>query len=1150
MTTRLRLWLVTGLTFLFFLLVLWVTEALLEPDPSGVWLLRGGLLALGGTATAVVFRYLSQRWKDDIRREKLAAREDEIASAFRSARKRLDEAGRGSPGKLPVVLVLGPRGATKTTSVVESGLDPELLAGEVHQGDTVVPTEGVNVWYASGSLFVEAEGGMMKERNRWEALVDHLRPDRLAAALGRGRLAPRVAVVCVPCDDLQKPGASESVPALARTLRERLVEAADALGVRLPVYVLFTRADRLPHFEDFVRSLTSQEVREGVGATLPLSGSRGPGTYGEDASRRIGGALDGIIHSLALRRLDILRRESEEEVRAGVYEFPRELRKASPLVRDFLVELGRPTQLGVSPVVRGFYFTGVRAVTVQDSGSPAPSRPSPSSSTPMGATAVFDAAEIQARAQAARQDPRAGRSRRVPEWAFLEPVMQRVVMGDESARALTTGGARVDVLRRSLLTAAALVGLFLSGAFVLSYLNNRALTRDVLEAARPAAEVGRDGGTIPSLEELERLEALRVQAQRLRDWEEEGPPLSRRWGLYTGDDLLPEVREIYLQGYERVMGRATRQALLNRMGSLPDEPTEASEYGDTYDVLKAYLITTSHPEESSADFLPPVLLATWPTARTLEPERLDLTRSQMQLYADWIAEGYPGAPQPDDASVRRTRDFLAQFAGADRFYQTLLASVQDSVAAVDFGERFPGSQGVVVNEYTVPAAFTRPAWAQIRQQLRNVDSFFTAEDWVVGGQGVSPEDREALARQLRQRYEAEYVDRWRSFLEAGRVVGFGSAAGAASVLGRLSDSQSPLLQMFALTSRNTALDSSVTAAFQPVHSVQPPDVEDRYVGEWNQPWVGAVGDLQAAMDQVASSPGGGQSGAIRQASQAASRAEGAVRTLAQSFSIREEAQPAAAAVRSLLESPIRRAEGLLGGIPRGELNAAGRSFCSSFGGYLDGYPFRAGASRAVSMDDVSAALKPGESALWTFYQDHLEDRMVRQGNRYEARPGTEPALSRGFVEFFNAAAGASEALFDESGEGPQTVFVLRPQTSDQLPEVTVSIDGQTQTFTRTQAAARTFLWEGDRARDAEVTGVIGGEPQVLLEVPPGPWALFRLFQLADWEPLGAGSGRYTVRWDLPGQAATLTAELNLASRVPIFDRDFLDRIRCTPQVAR
>lgn len=1147
MSTRIRLWLVTLLTGVLFLCGVLVTRALVRPVGASAWLLLGGLSLLGITATAVVLVFLARRWKDRIRREKIAAREDQIAHAFMAARKRLGASGRASSpriGKLPLVLVVGPQGSTKTTAVVRSGLEPDLLAGEVHQGDAVIPTETVNLWFAEGTVFLEVGGRALEQEDRWEAILDHAQPDRMAAAFGRGGQAPRAAVVCVACDELLRPGASEAIPGLARKIRERLVRASQALGIRLPVYVLFTRADRLPYFDDYVRSLSREETREALGASLPVDDPSRHGPYAEIQARRVGAAMDGILGNLALNRREVLRRESEPTIKAGAYEFPRELGKASGLIQRFLIDLCRPSQLEVSPFLRGFYFTGVRAIVVNDPGAAHATEAPGTPASAMGATAVFDPSKLRQETQAPAAP--SGRSRRIPDWAFLEPVFRDVLLADRSARAVTTGGSRVDFLRRALLTAAILVGILATGGFTVSFFKNRALARDVTTASALTRTAGATVSPIPALEDLVALEELRVEADSLWTWEAAGAPWSLRWGLYSGDDLLPHALRVYLSGFERVLGGSAREALVASLGTRPAEGGAASDYEATYRSLKAYLITTSHPQYSTPDFLTPELLEHWEGARALDPERSTLLRAQLDFFGEIIAAGHPFAPRPDDAVIARTRVYLAQFAEGDRFYQSMLADAGTRGTAVNFSARFPGTESVIRNEHVVPASFTREARQFVIQA--DVDEFFSSEDWVMGGDVVPPQDRAALADELRTRYAQDYMDHWQRFLASAQVVAYGGAGDAAIKLGRLSDPQSPLLAMLAVVAEHTAVQDSsqVRTAFRSVHAVSPPDSVDTYVGEWNQSYVLALGSLRNAMDQVATVPPASRVSALGQAGQAANQAEGAVRTLAQGFGIDPEGQVVRTSLTTLLLQPVRRAEALVGALPAADMNQKGQTFCGDFGRLLQGFPFQP--SGQASVDDVTAALKPGESALWTFHQDVLAGLLARQGARYEARVGAEPTPRREFVEFFNRAAAVSEALFDASGRGPQIAFTLRPQIPTGFSAITVNVDGQPKRFTPTDLASPTFVWEGQRAQYARITGTVDGVDQPLLDFNGSPWSIFRLFQQARWEEVGRS--RYMVHWTLPGRGTTLSAEVGLTTPYPILDPAFLAGVAgCVSRIA-
>ena len=73
-----------------------------------------------------------------------------------------------------------------------------------------------------------------------------------------------------------------------------------------PVYVLFTKADKLPYFREYVDRLSEAEVAEQLGATLPLETPR-PGVYAEEQSQRLTEAFQGLYYSLAEKRTSFLR---------------------------------------------------------------------------------------------------------------------------------------------------------------------------------------------------------------------------------------------------------------------------------------------------------------------------------------------------------------------------------------------------------------------------------------------------------------------------------------------------------------------------------------------------------------------------------------------------------------------------------------------------------------------------------------------------------------------------------------------------------------------------------------------------------------------------------------------------------------------------
>ena len=114
-----------------------------------------------------------------------------------------------------------------------------------------------------------------------------------------------------------------------------------------------------------------------------------PGAHGY--SRRLTAAFNDLFYSLCDRRLDYIPREHDPSGIPGAYEFPREFRKIRNTLVQLLVDLCRPSQLQVSPFLRGFYFSGVRPVVLSEAAAtPAAAAPAAKGNTfKAGATRMF-----------------------------------------------------------------------------------------------------------------------------------------------------------------------------------------------------------------------------------------------------------------------------------------------------------------------------------------------------------------------------------------------------------------------------------------------------------------------------------------------------------------------------------------------------------------------------------------------------------------------------------------------------------------------------------------------------------------------------------------------------------------------------------------
>jgi len=1130
-SARTKLWLIVGAALLVLLTLVWLLGGWIGARGADLWVLRLGL-AGASTALAVGVGAWLQTRLPKPPPDQVGG--DELDTTMATARARLAASravGNASLRDLPAVLVVGRDGTAKTSSVVNSGLNPDLLAGEVFHGDRVAPTGWVNLWYSQQAIVLEVGGKVLTDEGRWGRFLRYVRPSRLKALLPGRAQASRVVLVCFSCDELLKPGSATAVPSAAAELRKSLVELAQAFAIRLPVYVLFTKADRIGYFAEYMRNLSREEVREVLGATLTWPPALSPGLYGEREFQRISAAFEVLSQSLAEKRAPLLARERDSAQRGDLYEFPREFRKIIPVASQFLLELCRPSQLQVNPVLRGFYFTGVRPVVVRDGAVPAPAQGAAQPGGRVGATQVFNAQMPSTAAPLPPVDPG---GHKVPEWLFLGRLFREILLGDRVATVAALGSLRVNLLRRVALSAVAgFAVLWLLGQPI-SCANNRALAARAIGSLRNLQGGTLREGELPGFETLRNLDTARAQLERLADYERDGAPLRLRFGLYQGSELYALLGKTYLKEFERILMQPTRDALRR---SLRVSMDSAAARDRTYQLLRAYVMVTERPDRVEASFLTPVLLTQWRGSWQVDSLRRALAENQFQFYAAKLCP--TGACEPghaDQETLDTARNYLKDFTGPEALYQQMISKASGENRSVRFT-----SASALIDVQEVPGAFTPGGWESTNRYLRDDDNFLT-EDWVLQ-QRIS-EDPSRTRERLRGLYRAEYVRQWSTFLDAAAVPAFDNRAGAAARLKDLAAPQaSPLVGVLALVARNTDVDpDGVRQSFQAVRDLAPPGTKDS-ASEQLKPYFKALLDLQVLVEE-ASRAGPADMPALTQKIADANReARTAAGELERSFG--SSAPAVAAAVGKLLRAPIDRVDVLMRGLPGMALNASARKFCEGFDALTRRFPFNA-AGVDADLRDFAAIFQPVEGELWRFYDEALQNHLVRSGFHVSERPGA--GISQGFIRFFNRAAAISAYLWKPGNPDPQFDFVLFFPPSAESPRVTLDVSGQHAVWAERDRRARPFLWTGNNPGEVIIGAQFRGADTELRRIS-GTWGIFRLFrETTAWS--GSG-GAYTLQFNFPDRGLVLrNVQLNVAGETPILRPDFFGGLKCVERVTR
>jgi type VI secretion system protein ImpL len=1133
---------------LVWLIFSWLVPGALRLKPSDTLILRAGLIAIGVVGMAV-FLWLRLRAKGAEAGLPATSTAHDVDMVFAEAKSRLRAANysKSRLSEIPALIILGDAGSAKTTLALRAGLDPELLAGQVFAGDVVTPTACVNIWLARDALLLDTGMAVLNDRAAWRALAKQLTP-ATATAFSKQPVEARAAVVCLSCEAFAELNASESLGRRAREIREQLADLATLLGVALPVYVFFTKMDRVRHFEEFVANLSDEEAKEILGVTLPFAAPVAA-AYADQQAKTLARTFSSIYATLCDKRMFYLEREHDPAKMPAIYEFPREFAKIRPLLTQFLVDLCRPSQLQTSPVLRGYYFTGVRAVTVADVqwASAAPS-PSAASFDP-AATRVF--LQPPRSAQEGFQPRSSGR--RVPQWVYLPRVFPEVVLADRAALDVSKSTVNTSIARRVVFAALAVMGLLLAAAWTISFVANYKLVNEA-KRVTGALDVSQAAGgpasaaNFPTQSSMDRLDELRNVAATLSSYQANGSPAYMHLGLYTGEALLQPVHRAWCTAFESLLLQPT-QAELVRLLSNP--ASSGTNDGYVYSGLKAYLISTSFPQKSTGSFLSETLVEHWRAGKTPPAEVVAAGDREFKFYAAELAQKrLCSTTEPNAQALASSRKYLQNRSSGDPVYKEILAKVNAEPPLV-FNSLYPDSIAVVGNKYPVPHAFTKAGWTRVQSEIETASKYLAGDEWVLGPEAPKNVDPIALKRQLLALYHADLVKHWRAYLQQTSIAKFANVKDAADKLGLLSNNQSPLLKVLCLASENTTLDDKgVADTFQPPQSLAPAGCTNHWSSKANDAYMNGLIALQASLNTLSTDE---SNEALRGDTLAkATTASQIVSGIAHNFTP-EGRNGVDSATASIIEAPINYVQVLLAGVPKQQLNGAARGFCAQFGALMKKYPFYASnAAPPATIDEFEQIFKPQTGALFKLVQENLQKSVMLVGSMFEAKPEASPAPSRAFLNFLNQAGAVSNAFY-HGGQQLQLAYGMRIISSEDVQSVALTMGGQTMNYSKGSETAQRFVWTGGGPQDVKMRVKFAGGSDFDYPSYSGTWAIFKFFgDSQQWgragseyvfeKPLTTIGGVFTV--PATGHPATVRLALDTGGAPAVLKPGYFSGLNC------
>ncbi|BDC51890.1 hypothetical protein F183_A42050 [Bryobacterales bacterium F-183] len=1122
-----------------------------------------GLLAALGITAAGLWVYVAKKKESDAAPEGGAPAagggggatgDAAIDQIIAEADARIAQGTQGAKlANLPLVFVVGDQSSAKTSAMVYSGIEPELLSGGVYgEGNAVAPTQHLNVWFARGSSFVEASGRVFADPGKWKGLVKRLKPGNWKSLVGSGEQAPRGVVLCYDVENFTRPGAAEQIATASRYIQARLTDISDGLGISFPVYILFTRTDRLPFFQEYVRNLNNEEATQVFGTTLPIRDIQN-GVYAEEETRRLSKGFDDLFYSLSDKRCLLLPRDGDSLKTPQPYEFPREFRKLRASLVQFMVDCCRPSQLKASPFLRGFYFSGVRPITVSAAPvvSAAAGQQGDAFKQAGAATQMFSAAMLKQQMQQQGVAGAQGQGKRVPQWLFLGHLFNDILLKDTAAMGASGSSTKTSFAQRLLLGLLAFTMIVLSTLFTVSFFKNRSLEDQVITASKGLSDVRTDMKTceVPSVDQLKRLETLRASLAQLTEYEEKGAPFLMRMGLYTGSDLYPSVRQNYFAKFKTVLFGGTQAGLVSFMRQVgaKGKPEPTDSFGTSYDRVKAHLLTTREykriKDEKAAkygDWLGGTLHTNWACKpEEIGTERMELARKQFMFYANDLTNGNPYSDK-DDGSVPQAQAYLRAFAGGEPAFQTLLAQVGRQKGPETFNQFLNGSATNVLGAVPVHFGYTKKGYDLMKPAIEKAD--FGSERWVMGegGSTMPPNELKELVRQI---YAKNYIETWRKVLKEARFVSYKDLAAAKERLPSITGSTAPIPGLFWWASHNTNVDlAGVKQAFTTLHTLQPPSEVQTFNAGQLANYSNAIAQLTGPVD-TALQPGVDSFQSAQSLKDAARNAETQTRGITAALPNDMEAQ-IHTTILDLMLRPITSLP-----LPKGgaEINAAAGGFCGEFGQLARKFPFNSKATPEVSMMELDTIFKPGGrlTKLQETVQEFVTCDTVGAPNCRKSATAKAAPLP-GFLQFLSQSIALQRALYPD-GQNLGYKFAIKP-SSEFFDRFVLNFNGVREDV-KSGGTSKVYTFTANSGPFAPTIIQKGNSSGQEVPPAPGPWSVFRFFSTAD--NINGQTFKFFIysngrKIQVNGREADYDFTLQ-ADGPPILSKDYLQSLKCAPQ---
>ena len=1046
--------------------------------------------------------------------------------------------------ELPWYIIIGPPGAGKTTALVNSTLEFPLAEqfgkGALHG---VGGTRNCDWWFTNDAVLIDTAGRYTTQDSHrvadsavWNGFLELLRKKR------RRRPINGVIVAISLQDVMMQTDVERSEH--AKTIRARVDELMEKLGIRIPIYLVFTKSDLVAGFTEFFEDLNKEEREQVWGISMPdmpdVSRSPDFNLFAQEYKKLLSRIYERVVSRI--------HQERDTRRRGAIFGFPQQMEALGPALQSFVQQVFVKNRYQHQPYMRGAYFcsgtqdgTSIDRLMTQVSNSFGIPRIAVQPAYAQGKSfflgdlfrlVIFPEAEL------------AGANRR-------NEMLERW-----SRRGVYIGGAVVLVG-----ATLAWLGSFTQHALYVQEVDHHLQEFKEVRSKLPSVNTT-PVAVLPALNALEKASTV---------YDQEKHPWLSGLGLYDAS-----VDKNANLAYQTQLQKLYLPSVINYLeNSLKNEIQD----GDLYNSFRVYMMFNKHQHMDKA-----VMKKWFASAWASDYSGQNAVNDELNRHLAALMEIEWQPVELNKQLVSLIRGLVLRVPVSQRIYSRI-RTTPEYADDIDMLSRFGEStkQTFVISPktksaLTTPYLFTEEGYKKVDVSPDSgLVKAIQDDHWVLwdddaSGERIEKENLKEVSEQVKELYLSDYNNHWRNIYSNLEVAQFRDIGHANDVLTKMADPvYSPILSILKQGATNTQLSSQLldnvakkaaggkaAKAIGMASSLLDKTIVDKQFQHINDvvktakdrpaaidESMAKIRQLQEFMNELALSPEPSKQSFAFVKTRYLSGQGGAITALL--IHAKTKPQP----IRGWLETLADQSWNVVLRSSSQHMNAEWKAqVYTPYAKALAGrYPLNASAKDEIALADFSEFFKPG-GTIDQYFEEYLKPFVDTRGQwRNKVVDQRALGLSSSLLAKLSTANEIKNVFFRGASEIPNSTFQLRPLQMDKNDaRFTFELGAQSISYSHGPKLWNPMQWVGNDEYNRVQVSFESLNGALYSKVYEGSWAWFRL-QDENRTVKTAQPNIYKIDFSVPDAASEnksrrISYELKADSVNNAFGRSLLASFRC------